>query len=389
MIIQIDGAATVNKGGELMLYSMLEQIEKHNPDAEVFWNAKAIAKPAKYINTPLHFYRRKFLEKYGKWIATTRIEGIFRKLKLPYLWFTPFYVSKRLKVDVILDGRGYTFNDKMSLTAIKEFEKYYEKHKKNGTMIILMPQAFGPFNTKNSNELVSILNRNISLAIAREDVSKDNLINAGFDPEKVWVYTDFTGLCKGYVPNSYKFLDGLICVIPNIRIIKDAGVTEKEYIDYISRIISYCELKNKSVFLLNHESKKDFELCKKINQKHNNRLPIVDGLNAKEIKGIISQSFMVISARYHGVASALNSGVPCLANSWSHKYELLFKDFGQHDMILDIKSPFENTKEKIDEVFDPINYSKIKKELENLANDNRKNNLDMWERIWNFVEMAK
>ncbi len=39
MRIQIDGTNSLNKGAELMLNAVMEQIEKKYPNAEVFYNS--------------------------------------------------------------------------------------------------------------------------------------------------------------------------------------------------------------------------------------------------------------------------------------------------------------------------------------------------------------
>ena len=55
-----------------------------------------------------------------------------------------------------------------------------------------------------------------------------------------------------------------------------------------------------------------------------------------KLKALISTAYLCVTSRFHGVASALNSCVPCLATSWSHKYEELFRDYGMTDCVLDL-----------------------------------------------------
>ena len=110
---------------------------------------------------------------------------------------------------------------------------------------------------------------------------------------------------------------------------------------------------------------------------------MVTGLNALEVKGMISSAYLVISSRFHGVASSLNSCVPCLATSWSHKYEELFKDYKQKEcvlsldnintVILKVKDFLEETKNR--EIRDSLHKIKPK-----IQGETRK----MWEEIWNL-----
>lgn len=108
-------------------------------------------------------------------------------------------------------------------------------------------------------------------------------------------------------------------------------------------------------------------------------------MNALEVKGLIANSYMVISSRFHGVASALNSAVPCLATSWSHKYEMRFKDFGQENCVLDLQN-FPLTLGQIRPFLDSETNHQIR---EQLIGAKRKITLEtnaMWETIWNQIE---
>ena len=134
--------------------------------------------------------------------------------------------------------------------------------------------------------------------------------------------------------------------------------------------------------MLNHEGKGDLEICKKINQHFNQSLPIVTGLNAKEIKGLIGESYCVFSSRYHGVASSLNQGVPCLATSWSHKYKLLFKDFELEEQIINVSDTKDIINKKIHNIIDLDINKKLREHLITIKEKIYIKTNEMWLYIW-------
>lgn len=89
------------------------------------------------------------------------------------------------------------------------------------------------------------------------------------------------------------------------------------------------------ILLLNHEGAEDKHLCEQIAEVIGESVEIADGLGAVEIKALLGRCQAVVSSRFHGCVSALSQGVPCLATSWSHKYEMLFEEYGLADNILD------------------------------------------------------
>ena len=378
--IQIDGTNTINKGAELMLYAILQEIEKRYPEAEVIFNEEAGEKPVSYIATKLNIRRRVWCNAV---FYRLHVVGIFRRLHLPYSVFTSKYPTP--DVDILLDAGGFQFSDqwKMSDVSLNNWLCYLEKMKQYGTKIIYLPQAFGPFETLNGRACVEMLNKYADQVFAREETSYQYLLGAGMFSSKLFLYPDFTSLVNGVIPEQYRRLAGSICLIPNMRIIDQNVISKSDYYSLFLDMVEECREHGKNIFLLNHEGKGDETLCYEMGKTFN--IPVVSGLNALEIKGLISIAYLVVSSRFHGVASALTSAVPCLATSWSHKYEMLFKDFNQKNCVLDIKNrtmvlkqfAFMLDKRNNDEVRN--NLILAKKKIQAL-------NHEMWDLVWSCVE---
>lgn len=327
MKIQIDGTGMENKGAELMLHSILKEIENRYPDATVYYNT--VDGDISKINTSLDLRHRFFLKhgKYGK--------RLFKRLRLDDSYFDRFYVKPG--VDMILDGSGFRWGDQWKYDQVyfKKWENYYRCLKKNGTKIILLPQAFGPFNLPNGKQTIAMLNTYADLVIARDQISRNYLLESGLDSSKTFVCTDFSLTVDPEVPAQIK-TSGRVCVIPNSQMIKQGGITREQYISFLQDLLSTCRARGHDVFLLNHEGPGDLRICQEVNHSLKTPVEIISDLDAKETKGVISTAYAVISSRFHGVASGLNQSIPTLATSWSHKYGELFKDFGLEDSILNV-----------------------------------------------------
>ncbi|MEI6864956.1 polysaccharide pyruvyl transferase family protein [Flavicella sp.] len=379
MIIQIDGTNTLNKGAELMLIAIIEQIEKKFPDALVVYNSNDIGEKNIQLDTSLVLKQR-------FWLKKARIPvAILHRLKLPYTFFTSKHPLKN--VDLVLDGAGFQFSDQWNYSKdrLLTLENYYKNLKHNGTKIVLLPQALGPFDTKSGKDSMKIVNEFTDVIIARERVSFEYAVQAGVNKNKLWKYSDFTLLTKGVLLEKFEYLKGKVCVVPNKKMVTHTNANSNDYLRFLKNVILEFEKQGQNVFLLNHEGLGDLDICRQINNLVDNRLDIITGLNAKEVKGVIGASYVTVSSRFHGVASSLNQGVPCLATSWNHKYEMLFEDFGQKDRLINVNDDWEITVGRIKSLLK--NHGKIKTTL--IENKLRVSvEIErMWADIWSKVHL--
>lgn len=383
MNILIDGVNTQNKGAELMLYAILEELERQHPKAKIWLPSYGIPEGISYLKTTMNCSPCEKTPIAYRLLKKIERKILQRLLHIPYSYIPNRYPIKKL--DLILDASGFIFSDQQyknkNSIYMTILNNYYKTMKKQNTKILFLPQAFGPFETKRGKEGARLLEKYADCIIAREEVSYANLINAGIDNKKILLYPDFTALVNGTFPAQYEHLKNGIAIIPNLRMIDRGAILEDDYIDILTKIISICKKTNKTVFLLNHEGKSDFRLCEDINRRFNEKIPIVKNLTALEIKGLISQCYFIFSSRFHGIVSALSAGVPCLATSWSHKYKMLFKDYGMEKCVLDLNDR-DSFYQKLEQLLNIDNNNAMRNNIKTMAENIKTKNREMWQLIW-------
>lgn len=382
MKIVLSGIETNNKGAELMLYAILQEIENKYPNAEIYLPVFAVKQGLQYIQTNLNIKEKPYA-KYIRILKKIKFYGILHRLNIPIY---SIYDSRPIKnADYFIDASGFSFTDQWNHSKFTvDFWQYQlKKYSKQGTKIIFLPQAFGPANLPNTKKLFALLNLYANLIIPRETTSLNYLLTNNADKNKIKMFTDFTSLIKGTIPSKYEHLKNGVCIIPNMRMIDKNAISFSDYVNLLSSIIECVEKKGHLVYLLNHEGIQDEQLAYKCREKLQKRIEVISGINALEVKGLIASSYLCISSRFHGVASALNSAVPCLATSWSHKYEELFKDYNMSDCVLDLKN-INACLNKVDEFLDRKKNKEIKQILSKRIPEIQNETKEMWKCIWNI-----
>lgn len=371
------GVETNNKGAELMLYAILQVIERKDPRAKVYLPLQAVRQGLNYLKTSveLHYWP------YEDFIKKYHINGIRRRLHLPSL-----VDAKALKAEYFIDASGFRFSDQCKLwgTTPEWWQKLLSRQQKNGAKIIFLPQAFGPLEEPDTKSAVSTLSNYASVIIPRDQISESYLRDSGIvDMKKVRLYPDFTSLVEGVFPKEYEHLRDGVCVIPNKKMILGGKISLDGYVGLLGHIIKEAAQTNHPVYLLNHEGPEDEALAYECQKAVAGNVEVVTGLDALQVKGLISTAYMVVTSRFHGLVSALNSCVPSLATSWSHKYEELYRDYGLENYVL----PLDDVAESVCQVRALLNEEenrRIRKSLQPKVSEVKAKSVEMWNLVWSL-----
>ena len=112
---------------------------------------------------------------------------------------------------------------------------------------------------------------------------------------------------------------------------------------------------------------------------------IVRETHALRIKGIIGASEGVISSRFHGLVSALSQGIPALATGWSHKYEMLFQDYGFPEGMLEVDANPEEIRGRIDLIISDVSRQRIRETIIDASLVQKQAASRMWEEVLGLI----
>ncbi len=376
MIVELRGVEFANKGAELMLHSIIKEVKANYPDT-IFVMEKTSSSP-----------RNKHLE-YGIYTRTD-----FRKFRVEFrhlFKLIPASARHRLKyidvdeIDVVFDASGFAFGDKWGAEkAAKRLANYIVNWKKKGKKVILLPQAFGPFTDADLRSKINIIIENADLIFARDELSFQYLKELSPGSQNIKLKPDFTNLIKGIVPGYFDKEKHQVGIITNSKMLETASKENgNAYIMLLERIIKTIQAaKYKPYFIIHDEGIGDIKIAEKINMETGTNLPIIKESNPLYVKGLIGQSYAVVTSRYHGLVSCLSQQIPCLSTSWSHKYEMLLQEYDYSEALLNVNITDDILLEKIKSVLDKNSRIKIINKLEKGSRTQQKLSKEMWEEVF-------
>lgn len=330
MIIEIKGAGFQNYGAWLMYTAVVQRLEVLLPGVQIAMTT------------------RRLLMRDG-----SRRPGLLKKIDARARWldlngltrFIPRWLRRRLLVrgfvfecdlTMIIDVAGFGYSDQWGRDyPIRHAAAEVVRMSKSGRNYFFMPQAMGPFRTKRARNAIRASMPLASLVALRDPVSFAAVQEITGECPQLSQYPDFTNAVE--MPSDYFEIPvaPYLVVVPNANML--VSDSDNVWLLNYKEVLSYCiEAACDSglkVVLLNFGGTMDQPLVDELDSRHD-MAEVWEAESELCAKAIMAGATVAMSSRYHACASALSAGVPCLATSWSHKYQALYDDYGVSDLLL-------------------------------------------------------
>ncbi len=377
MIVEIRNVGFVNKGAELMLLAIIEKLRNKYPKAILTMNAT----DGLYVDrAKLGLYQTVRFRKY-RIDANTILQYVPKKMR------ERFGLILDSEIDVILDAAGFKYSDQWSDAPTVQLAKDIKRWKSQGTKYIMMPQAFGPFESTEIKTALSTIMKNADLVYARESISYNYINDLIGKQDNIKMSPDFTNLLKGTAPVDFDSKNNKICIVPNVRMLdKTSFDNPHSYQHFMADCLKILIKANSKPFFLIHEGEGDLNLAKEIMNIANEKINIVVETDPLKIKGIISTCDAMIGSRFHGLVNALSQGVPVIATGWSHKYAMLLEDYSFPKGLLSVNSSKVETEEVLSMILDDNLRKSVKINIEESGTIQKKLVDNMWQEIYTILD---
>lgn len=377
MIIQLKGVGEINKGAYLMFLSIIQYFEDFHSDKDIT-----------FVVHMGHKFSTELADRYNiKPLVKTKRKGIelraFAKL-------VPFSFRKKMNLyieddlDVVLEASGFLYGDQWPVRSIRgTLSNDIERMRNFGTKVILMPQAFGPFKKNDVKKEVEKIVSNANLIFSRDKTSLKYLTDSFGKKSNVFLAPDFTNILRTGKELYTEDNSSRVLIIPNNKLLEQTNISKLALLNVFKEIIEEIKINNLTPAFLIHEGIKDEEFAREVNEILSKEIPIIIEPDALKQKQIIGSAFAVITGRFHGLVSALAQGVPSIALSWSHKYEMLLQNYGQENFLINLHET--NIKPLVRDILDKENNEKIRITLIDKSKIEKDRTHTMWSKIEDLI----
>lgn len=372
MVIEIKGVGTRNKGAHLLLIAILQEFSRRGIDA-VFCAAPGFGMD--FFAAAQHGMKLKLNIK-AKRLPWNKIFSL-----IPARTRGTYGLILDKEIDVVLDASGFAYGDFWGYkNPLRRLDNVLSSSIKPTAKTILLPQALGPFSdSKVRSSFQEVVNR-VDCIFARDEQSLGYLKENFEAKSKFFVAPDFTNLVE--VEQEKAYPEGDVCIIPNYKMNAEGY---ENYFNFLRDSINCLAEQGKKPYFLIHEGEKDKAIATQINSDLQTDLPIVVEDDPLVIKRRIKSSDLVIVSRFHGLVSALCQGIPVVSTSWSHKYQMLLKDYDQSGSLVDINSYLKEDLQKL--ILSKFELSKAEfyEQQKGYIKAQKERSRAMWDQVFSLI----
>ena len=293
------------------------------------------------------------------------------------------------EVDVVIDAAGFAYSDQWGAASSLELARAARRWRRRGTRLILMPQAFGPFENHEIRNAIRSAVGNADLVMPRDATSYRYLTDATGEREYIRQYPDFTNLLDGVAPDDFDPGRFGVALVPNYRMIDKTGDANGDsYVAFIKACAQRLQALDANPFLLIHEGRDDERLAERISAASGG-IPVISEDDPLRLKGILGACRAVVASRFHALVSALSQGVPAVATGWSHKYTELFDDYGFPDGVMSVTDSVDNIAAMMDRLVDTESSQAISERLSHHSARLKALSEDMWAAVQSMIDDSR
>ena len=326
MIIEIRGTGFANKGAELMLAAIVDWLGQTLPEASLVVRPDVGPYQRRARYGLLQVFEPRRAGRLG-WVLERLMHGGYRKR---------YGLVREVEIDVVLDASGYSLGDPWPRWAISQTAAYYERARAKGVMVVLLPQAIGPLEDTHIAEATRRVLLAADLVFAREQESLAHANRLVPEHTALRQAPDFTCLLPPVAPAAPPPGPRPVCIVPNAQMLRHGSeAIQQAYVPFLVACARHVRSLGATPFILLHEEKADDAIGERVAAEEGGGLQVVRETDARCLKGMIAACELMIGSRFHGLVSALSQGVPAIGTSWSHKYQLLFEDYGRPEWLVD------------------------------------------------------
>ncbi len=243
------------------------------------------------------------------------------------------------RISHFIDISGFAYTDQWGISPIRDLFKLLKYHHERGVKTIMLPQAFGPFESEESQFLMSRCLEYADVVFPR-DASSLGFLQRLKPACHFSVCPDITiGSDRGSAEKIETAEPAKIAIVPNCRLL-DQGADDwgRRYTEVLSLMIEYFRNNGSNVVIFCHDSSGgDYGIARSLCDRFELGVPEEVRCPFK-FKDSLREFSLLIGSRFHSLVSGLSVGTAVVALGWSHKYEELLYDYGLREHIVESKT---------------------------------------------------